>query len=98
MLISGAESLAAGTTTSAAAGASAQLIGANTERNGLRISSDGASTVFLLLGAGTASATNFHLVLTTGASSWDGTLGEIAFWRGAVQFFGTGARVAVVEF
>lgn len=96
-LVTATDGLAAGTTTSAVSGASTQLIGANTERNGLRVSVDpaGAAAVYLLLGTGTASATAFHVALAAGAF-WDGLIGH-AVWRGAVQVFGTGARVSVVE-
>lgn len=107
MLASGIEVLAAGTTTSAASGASAQLIAANPSRNGLLISVDpaGTSPVYLLLGAGTASATVFHIPLggvSTGFAPrayWDGHFapGDTALWRGAVQVFGTGTRVSCVE-
>lgn len=96
-LVTATDALAAGTTTSAASGASAQLIGANTERNGLRVAVDPAGTgpVYLLLGAGTASATVFRAALSPG-QFWDGLVSH-SVWRGAVQFFGTGARVSVVE-
>jgi hypothetical protein len=97
MLIVAAESLAAGSNAAVVAGASAQLIGANTERNGLSVSVSSAATnpVYLLLGAGTASATNFHYALPAGAT-WDGMVSGV-LWRGAVQYFGTGAQLGVVE-
>lgn len=96
-LIRATDALTASSTTSAASGASAQLIVANTERNGLRVQVDpaGAGPVYLLLGTGTASATVFHVALSAGGS-WDGQVSEVV-WRGAVQAFGTGARVSVVE-
>lgn len=99
MLTSGVESLAPGTTTSAVSGASVQLIGVNTERNGLNINVDPAAggPVYLLLGTGTASATVWHKALAAGGV-WDGRLGPVSLWRGAVQAFGTGGRVSVVEF
>lgn len=92
-----AEKLGPATTTSVASGASAQLCAANTERNGLNVMSDpsGTGTVYILLGTGTASATNWHVALAPGGS-WDGRLAN-DLWAGAAQFFGTGARVAVVE-
>lgn len=96
-LVTATDALTAASTTSAVSGASAQLIAANTERNGLRVSVDpaGAAPVYLLLGAGTASATVFHVALAAGGF-WDGLVSHVV-WRGAVQVFGTGARVAVTE-
>lgn len=80
-------------------GASAQLIAANQNRNGLQVTVDpgaGAVNVYLLLGTGTASATNFHIGLAAGGS-WDGTVGT-SVWRGAVQFFSAGTpKVGVAE-
>jgi hypothetical protein len=92
-LITATDTLAAGSNSTIAAGASAQIIAANTERNGLRISLDSAaaSPIYLLLGAGTASATNFHICVKPGGPDWDGTIGNVV-WRGAVQCFGTGAH------
>lgn len=90
--------LAAGSSATATGGASALLVGANPQRNGLRVTVDtaAANPVYLLLGAGTASATNFHIVLAAGAF-WDGQVSEVV-WQGAVQFFSGGANhVGVVE-
>lgn len=97
-LVPDVESVASGTTTSAASGASAQLIGAGPERNGLQITVDpsGTGTVYFLLGTGTASATNFHFAVAPAGDPWPGMISGVV-WRGPIQFFGTGARVAVVE-
>jgi hypothetical protein len=98
MLIASTSGLAAGANATLAGGASASLIVANTERNGLRISVDtaAANPIYLLLGAGTASATNYHLCLTA-SGTWDGKIGDV-LWLGAVQFFSAaGNRVGVVE-
>lgn len=95
-----AESLNANSLTSVVSGAAAQLIAANPERDGLRVGIDAASTtpVYILLGPGTPSATVFHISLlaTTGHSYWDGLISGVV-WAGAVQIFGTGARVTVTE-
>lgn len=95
-----AESVGANSFASAVSGASAQWVGANTERNGLRIGVDAgsATSVYILLGTGTASATNFHIALlaSTGHSYWDGLISGVV-WAGAVQVFGTGTRVSLVE-
>ena len=81
------------------AGASAQILAANSERSGLRITMDPAAAgpIYILLGSGTASATNFHIALSqTNAGYWDGRISDTV-WRGAVQVFGTGAKFGVVE-
>lgn len=99
MLIEGTETLLAGSNAApAVAGASAALIGVNTVRNGLQVTVDTAATnpVYLLLGTGTASATNFHIALGPGGS-WDGRVSNVV-WRGAVQYFGTGAHLGLLEF
>lgn len=96
MLIVAAESL----TTNAVltAGASTAAVALNTTRNGVNFSVDPAATtnVYLLLGAGTASATNFTFALAPGGA-WDGEVARGVVWRGAVQIFGTGAKVGVAE-
>jgi hypothetical protein len=84
--------------TTGTAGASAQLIAANSERNGLRVTVDtaAAASVYLLLGTGTASATNFHIVLAAGGS-WDGLVSR-CLWTGAVQYYSSaGGKVGVAE-
>lgn len=77
----------------------AQLVGANVARNGLSVSVDPAATgaiVYVLLGAGTPSATNFHVALQAGGS-WSGDVGG-AVWRGAVQAVSTvNAKVGIAE-
>jgi hypothetical protein len=97
MLIPCAEAITAASGTPTA-GASGQLVGANTVRNGLSVTVDvaAASPVYLLLGTGTASATNFHFALAAGGN-WDGRISG-AVWRGAVQFFSVGTpKVGLVE-
>lgn len=88
MLVNATDAL---TTSSPAltAGASAQAIGANPDRSSLSISLSFAATapLFLLLGAGTASATNFHICVPAG-QLWNGLVGT-CLWRGAVQAFST---------
>jgi hypothetical protein len=61
------------------------------ETNGLMISADSANTavVYLLLGNGTASATNWHIALPAG-TAWDGTISG-CLWRGPVQGFSSAA-------
>src|ERR1700752_1427935 len=80
------------------AGASAQLLAANPARRGVDVTVDMAASgnVYLLLGIGTASATNFHYSLGPGGN-WNGEVGAGPIWNGAVQFFGTGQLVGVVE-
>ncbi len=78
------------------AGASAVLIAANGTRKGLQVTVDPAATqnVYFLLGAGTASATNFHFAMGAGGS-WDGTATN-TLWTGAVQFFSSGTPLVGV--
>lgn len=66
---------------------STQIIGPNVGRSGLNISLAAASAhlLYLLLGTGTVSASNFHICVPA-ASSWDGMVGPVV-WRGAVQGF-----------
>ncbi len=97
MLIEAADTLQADSG-NIAAGASQQLLAANIERNGLIVSVDSLATapVYLLLGTGTASATNWHVCLAAGAF-WAGMLSALV-WRGPVQVFSTAAgRVGVAE-
>lgn len=96
-LVTATDALTAASTTSVASGATAQLIAPNTERNGLEVTVDpaGVGPVYLILGTGPASATVFHKALGPGGV-WPGTIGGVVY-RGAVQVFGTGARVAVAE-
>lgn len=98
MLLRYASALAAGSATNKVAGASAQLIAANAGRQGLTVALDSAATdkVYLLLGAGTASATNFHVALSAAYPVWNGKVGG-AQWNGAVQFFGAGGVLGVTE-
>jgi hypothetical protein len=97
MLIPAAEAVTAASST-VTAGVSAALVAANTVRNGLSVTVDTAATspVYLLLGTGTASATNFHFALAAGGN-WDGRISGVV-WRGAVQFFSAGTpKVGLVE-
>ena len=98
MLLRYASALSAASATNKVAGASAQLIGVNAGRSGLTVALDSASTdhVYLLLGAGTASATNFHIALSAAQPVWNGVIGG-AQWNGAVQFFGAGGVLSVIE-
>lgn len=71
-------------------------IPAATEHNGVMLSADSsnAAEVYLLLGAGTVSAANWHIALPPGML-WDGTVGGCV-WRGAVSGFSTSsAKVGV---
>jgi hypothetical protein len=65
--------------------------GSAPEHNGVLVSADSANTatVYLLLGPGTVSATNWHIVLPAG-SLWDGTIGGTV-WRGAISGFSSAA-------
>jgi hypothetical protein len=87
------------TSTTLTGGASAQYVAASPSiRSGLMITADSAAAnpIYLLLGTGTASATNFHICLAAG-TAWDGTIGGV-LWRGAVQgFSAAGNKVGVVE-
>lgn len=69
----------------AAGQASTDGVSLTTEHNGVQVSADTANTavVYLLLGSGVASATNWHVALAAGGS-WPGTLGGVV-WRGAIQ-------------
>lgn len=92
-------------------GASAQILaGAATGtdpgqpeyRNGLLLWAPSTNTapVFILLGPGAASATNYHIALSAGQSFGMGALGTPGgCWRGSVQAFSAAAQslgVAVV--
>lgn len=57
---------------------SAQMLAANTSRKGLIIRNEGAGTLYVLYGTGTASATNYSFVLLTGDVLTD-------TYQGAVQ-------------
>lgn len=87
MLLPDAEVLQSGSNPAGAIQATAQLIGPNLNRNGLNISlaSASANPLYLLLGTGSASATNFHVSVPAG-QSWDGMIGPVV-WKGAVQGF-----------
>lgn len=81
-----------------AAGADAQLIPLNTERNGLlvQVDSSGVGTVYLKVRSGAASAADFDYSLAPGAA-WTGKVGDVV-WTGAVRFFSAGTpNVSVVE-
>lgn len=99
MLLEATESLAAGSNATQNVQTSVAVIAANVQRSGLSISLAAASAnpLYLLLGTGTASATNFHIAVPAGGS-WDGMIGPVV-WRGAVQgFIPTAAgQVGVVE-
>lgn len=104
MLLEATETTQSGTAVNATLQASAAVIGANPQRNGLNVSLAAASAnplyLFLWSGSGaapTVSATNFHIAVPAG-SSWDGMIGPVV-WRGAVQgFIPTAAgAVGVVE-
>lgn len=98
-LITATDALTAASSPTGTSGASVQIVGANTQRNGLRVSLDSAAAapIYLLLGAGTASATNFHVCIKPAGPDWDGTISNGVVWRGAVQCFGTGAHFGVAE-
>lgn len=98
-LVPATDALTAASSSAGVGGASAQILAANTERNGLRVSLDSASVgpLYLLLGAGTASATNFHVCVKPGGPDWDGTISNGVLWRGAVQCFGSGGHFGVTE-
>ncbi len=87
MLLAATEVSQAGSNPALAVSTSAQLIGVNLSRDGLNISLSAASAnpLYLLLGTGTASATNFHVSVPAG-QSWDGMVGPVV-WKGAVQGF-----------
>lgn len=81
-----------------ATGADAQILEANSERNGLEIQAAGANTgtVFLTLvtpGQSTpaASATSAHIELNAG-QTWPGTIGGV-LWTGRVRAFSAAAQV-----
>lgn len=81
-----------------AAGADAQLIPLNSERNGLLVQVDtgGTGTVYLKWRSGAASAADFDYSLAPG-QAWNGKVSDVV-WTGAVRFFSAGTpNVAVVE-
>ena len=96
MLIVETSALGPASNAQQATGASAQIVPLNTERNGLQIKAAKANTatVFLLLGAGTASATSFHIGLEAG-ESWVGLISGV-LWTGPVQAFSAAAQVVTI--
>jgi hypothetical protein len=73
---------------------------ANANRSGLTVSIGAGGPVYLLLGSGTASATNFSVIVTTTAP-WNGQIGSArggVVWQGPVQAFAASATsVGVAE-
>lgn len=74
----------------------ASLLAANQNRQGLFLEADpgnaAASVIYVLLGTGTPSATNYHIALLPGASVGWGVLGgSQGIWRGPVQVIGSAA-------
>ena len=86
---------AAQTAVSTTAGA---ILAANPFRKGLRIQNTGTTVIYLLLGAGTPTASVNHVQLKACASAHDGTGGvfESSTWVGSVQAIGSGLGGTVV--
>jgi hypothetical protein len=72
---------------------SAQAIAANSSRKKLVLQNVGTTVLYVLLGAGSASATNFTFALPSGGSSKDGTCPVYVdtMWQGAVQWISSAA-------
>lgn len=83
------ESLKVNTTVTA--GDSAVVVQKDVERSDLTMQVDpsAAAAVYILLGSGTASSSNFTFALTPGGF-WDGRL-TTALWQGPVSIAGDGA-------
>lgn len=74
------------------------ILAANPFRKGVRVQNTGTTVVYLLLGAGTPTASVNHVQLKACASAHDGTGGvfESATWVGAIQAIGSGVSGSVV--
>lgn len=86
---------AAQTAVSTTAGA---ILAANPFRKGLRIQNTGTTVIYLLLGAGTPTASVNHVQLKACEDANDGTGGvfESSTWVGSVQAIGSGLGGTVV--
>lgn len=84
--------------TSIGAGAG-QVLAANENRRGLIVQNTGATTLYLVLGTGTPTATVYHVALKACTAGDDG-LGGVYIddaWTGAVQAIGSaGGGTAVI--
>lgn len=87
--VSPTESSTCSTAGPAAVGTSStQAIAANAARKRLMLQNVGTTAIYILLGAGTASATNFTFILPAGGTTKDGSspVWQDTMWQGAVQW------------
>lgn len=81
---------------------SAQLLAANAARKRLILQNVGTTKIFILFGAGTASAVNYHIALPAGGNANDGSSPMYidSVWTGAIQAIssGAGGEVQAMEF
>jgi hypothetical protein len=91
---------AAGPTTIGAS--SAQLLASNSSRKRMILQNVGTTRLFILFGAGTASAVNYHIALPAGGNTNDGSspVYSDTLWQGAVQAISSaaGGSVQALEF
>lgn len=81
---------------------SVQLLAANAARKRMRLQNIGTTVMYILFGAGSATAANCHIVLPAGGTSEDGSSSIITddMWQGRVAALSSaaGGIVSVAEF
>ena len=81
---------------------SAQLLAANALRKKLILQNVGTTKIWILFGAGTASAVNYHIALPAGGTANDGSCPVYIdeMWQGAIQAISSaaGGSVQAMEF
>jgi hypothetical protein len=81
---------------------SVTLLASNSSRKRMTLQNNGTTTIYVLFGAGSASATNYHIALPAGGTSKDGSSVpyQDIMWQGAVQACGSaaGGLVTTAEF
>jgi hypothetical protein len=81
---------------------SAQLLAANSNRKRMILQNVGTTRLYILFGAGTASAANYHIALPAGGNTNDGSSPPFVdtLWTGAVQAISSasGGSVQASEF
>lgn len=85
----------------AVSGTASQILAANGSRKGLMIQNTGTTKIYIVLGAGTPSATVYHFALAAGGTAndgssliWFGPAGLL--WLGAIQAISSAAGGTIV--
>lgn len=80
----------------------ASALAANINRKRVTLQNVGTTKIFVLFGTGTASASNYHLVLPAGGTTADGSSPVYSdiMWQGAIQVASSaaGGSLSVAEF